>query len=176
MKRGITGILLLFCLATPIVITFTFLHYHKKQVRKEVKHRIIAGIDKVELVLLKFTEAKTKSELRWEHSKEFEYKGEMYDVVERKIEGDTIYYWCWRDHEETKLNKQLDGLLAKVLGNNPQREEKKSQLADFFKKLFHENPANQLEVSPKYKIKRFYYSEDFASIYHAPPVPPPRLS
>lgn len=176
MKRKVTGILLIFCLVAPIVATFTFLHYQKRQVKREVKWKMIAGIDKNELVLLKFTDEETQTELRWEHSKEFEYKGQMYDIVEKSIQGDTIYYWCWWDHEETKLNKQLDGLLAKVLGNNPQRQEKKSQLADFFKKLFHEKQETQTAIITTQTIKHFYYSEDFASLFHAPPVPPPRFS
>ncbi|MDZ7846951.1 MAG: hypothetical protein U5L96_09340 [Owenweeksia sp.] len=175
MKRKVLGILLLFCLVAPVVATFTFLRYQKSQVRREVKWKMIAGLDKEELVLLKFTEEESQTELRWEHSKEFEYKGQMYDIVEKSIQGDTIYYWCWWDHEETKLNKQLDGLLANVLGNNPQRQEKKSQLADFFKKLFHESKKTHLTEISNHRINCFFYSEDFTSIYHAPPVPHPAL-
>ncbi len=144
--------------------------------KREVKWKMIAGLDKEELVLLKFTAKESKTELRWEHSREFEYKGQMYDIVEKSIQGGTIFYWCWWDHEETKLNKQLDGLLANVLGNNPQRQEKKSQLADFFKKLFHENQKTHLAEIFKQRIDCFFYSEVFTSIYHAPPVPPPRFS
>lgn len=166
----------MFCLIAPVVATFTFLQYQKKQVKREVKWKMIVGIDKDELVFLKFTNEEIQTELRWEHSKEFEYNGQMYDIVEKSIQVDTIYYWCWWDHEETKLNKQLDGLLAKVLGNNPQRQEKKSQLADFFKKLFHENQKTHLAKVSKHRIDHFFYSEDFASIYHAPPFPPPRFS
>ncbi len=167
---------MIFCLVAPNVATFTFLQYQKRQVKREVKWKMIAGIDKNELVLFKFTDTEAQTELNWEHSKEFEYKGQMYDVVEKLVQGDTIYYWCWWDHEETKLNKQLNGLLAKVLGNNPQRQEKKRQLADFFKKLFHENQENQTAIITTQTINHFFYSEDFVCIYHTPPVPPPRLS
>ncbi len=137
---------------------------------------MIAGLDKNELVLFKFTDTEAQTELNWEHSKEFEYKGQMYDVVEKLIQGDTIYYWCWWDHEETKLNKQLDRLLANVLGDNPQRQEKKSQLADFFKKLFYESPKNQTVLITKQRIRHFAYTEDLPSIYILPPVPPPCFS
>ncbi len=176
MKRKVVGIVLLFCLVTPVAATLTFLQLQKKQIKREVKWKMIAGLDKEELFLLKFTEEESQTELRWEHSKEFEYKGEMYDIVEKSIEGDTIYYWCWWDHEETNLNKQLDGLLANVLGNNPLRQEKKRQLADFFKKLFYESQENQSVISTTQKLKHIFYPEDFASIYHTPPVPPPRFS
>lgn len=156
--------------------TFTFLQYQKKQIKREVKWKMIAGIDKNELVLLKFTEEEIQTELRWEHSKEFEYKDQMYDIVEKWVQSDTIYFWCWWDHEETKLNKQLDGLLANVLGNDQQRQEKKNQLADFFKKLYHENQRIDFAKISEHRIDCFFFSEDLASIYYTPPVPPPRFS
>lgn len=174
MKRKVAGISLLFCLLAPILITYFFLQFQKKQVKREVKWEMIAGLDKEELVLLKLTEAETQSELRWENSKEFEYKDEMYDIVDMKVKGDTIYYWCWWDHKETKLNNQLDGLLAKVLGNNPHRQETENQLTDFFKKLFCENHADKLAVITIHKIKHINYSVEFPTIYHSPPDPPPR--
>ncbi|WP_452230171.1 MULTISPECIES: hypothetical protein [unclassified Lacinutrix] len=176
MKGKITGILLLFCLITPVVSTFTFLHFQKRRVRREVKGKMITGINKNELVLLKFTEAETQTEIRWEHSKEFEFKGQMYDIVEKHVEGDNTYYWCWWDHEETKLNKQLDRLLTNVLGNIQKRQEKKNQLTDFFKKLFHENQENHLAITSKQEKKHFSYTEGFSTFYHAPPIPPPRFS
>ncbi len=45
-----------------------------------VKTRILAGVGKNQMVRLSFTALATKTQLRWEHSKEFEYKGEMYDI------------------------------------------------------------------------------------------------
>ena len=177
MKRKVVSLLLLFCLVTPVAATFTFLQYQKMQVKHEVKWKMIAGIDKNELVLLKFTNEEIQTELRWEHSKEFEYKGQMYDIVETSIQEDTFYYWCWLDEEETKLNKQLKELVSNVLGNKPQRQDKKNQLAEFFKKLFHENQKPQTSTTIiKTSIKHFLYSEYFTSIYHKPPLPPPRYS
>ena len=177
MKRKVVSLLLLFCLVAPVVATFTFLQYQKMQVKREVKWKMITGIDKNELVLLKFTNEETQTELRWEHSKEFEYKGQMYDIVETSIQEGTIYYWCWLDDEETKLNKQLEELVYNVLGNKPQRQEKKNQLAEFFKKLFHENQKPQTATTIiKPRIKYFFCSEYFTSIYHKPPLPPPRYS
>lgn len=174
MKRKVAGISLLICLLSPIATTYLFFQFQKQQVKKEVKWQMIAGIDKDELVLLKFSKAQSLSELKWEHSKEFEYNGEMYDVVKKKIIGDSISYWCWWDHKETKLNKQLDTLLAKALDNNPQRNEKQNQLVYFFKNLFYENHTYELQIAPKLDIRQFYYSEIFTSRYYSPTAPPPR--
>ena len=101
MKGKLTGIFLLLCLVVPIATTFTFLHFHKKQIRREVKRKIIAGIDKNELILLRLSEIESQTKLNWKHSKEFEFNQQMYDIVETEVKGDTIYYWCMRDTKET---------------------------------------------------------------------------
>ncbi len=120
----------------PLAGTYTWLHYEKRQVRKEIKKRLIAGIDRSELVLLKLSRQKAEAALEWEHEREFEYRGHMYDVVETRIQNDTFLYWCWPDNAETQLNKKLDRLLTGTLEHDPQRRAAERQLVQFFKSLF----------------------------------------
>lgn len=103
--KKLTGIFLLAIMLVPFTGTYFWLQYQKKIIRKEVKTKIINKIDRKELVMFIFTKEETETKLRWEHSKEFEYLGQMYDIVESNTNGDTITYWCWHDHKETKLNK-----------------------------------------------------------------------
>lgn len=106
---------LLFCiLFDPVVGTYPWLHYKKTAVKQEVQKQIDDGIDQSKLVLLKFTREEIHSEVRWEHAREFEYKHKMYDVVKTESDGKTFYYWCWYDHEETMLNRQIDALAAQA--------------------------------------------------------------
>ena len=58
---------------------------------------MIAGIDKSELVLFKFSKEETTTKLNWKHAKEFEFNQQMYDVVEKQVSKDSIHYWCWWD-------------------------------------------------------------------------------
>lgn len=155
---------------------YFWLQNEKSQVRKEVKSQLTRSIDKKFLVHLKFTKQFAKTELNWEHSKEFGYKGEMYDVIETLIVGDTINYWCWWDNEETNLNKKLNNLVAQALGNNHQNKENEKQLTNFFKTLFHENtPAinifsvflNKTKIPPSCSFYRSRCS--------SPSVPPPQI-
>jgi hypothetical protein len=160
-------------LIAPLATTLLFLQFQKKQVKKELKRKIIAGIDKSELVLLKFTEEESLNQIKWEHSKEFEYKGEMYDVVEKEVHGDVIYYWCWWDHEETKLNKQLITLVDHFLGNNPTKQEKQGKLLDYFKKLYFESDEPSNSFLAINDIPLMVYSIEFPLIHQSPPTPPP---
>jgi hypothetical protein len=130
------GIFLLLCLIVPFTGTVSWLNYQKKKVRNQIKHEIITGIDKSELVQLTFTIEETTSQLKWKHSKEFEFNHQMYDIVEADTTENTIIYWCWWDHQETKLNKQLTKLLAQFLGNDTQNKETKIRFANFYQTLY----------------------------------------
>lgn len=144
--------------------------------RKEVRSQMIAGIDKKELAQLKFSKATAKKELIWEHSKEFEYRGNMYDVIETEFNGDSIIYWCWWDNEETILNRQLSNLVLKALGSNPQNKENEKQLTEFFKTLFHNDILSIDVVSfPFDKDKRFSWVFTYISCFNVPSVPPPEI-
>ena len=176
MKRKITAVFLLACLLMPALATFGYLQHQKYQVRKEVKHRLMAGIDKSELVLLKFTERQASRELEWEHSREFEYRGEMYDVVERAVKGDTLYFWCWWDHKETALNKKLSTLVQNVTRHKPERQEQRQFTLHFYSKWFFQSYQVPQPVYFLSALKYRDYHEPLTRIYLALPEPVPRLS
>lgn len=166
----------MFCLLGPGLVCYYWFQFQRKQIRREVKHQIIAGIDRSELVLLKFTNQQAE-QLNWKHSKEFEFEHHMYDIVEKTQQGDTAYYWCWPDHEETKLNKKLHKLLAHALRGNQRRRRDQELFASYFKSIFHSN-----STPPK-----FHLFNDFASysnmeanmhsrLASPPPSPPPEFS
>lgn len=168
---------MLLCLIIPFTTVYFLFQYQKKQVKREIKHRMIEGISKSELVLLKFTLAQTQSSLSWEHSKEFEYIGQMYDVVEKKFKGDTIYYWCWADNKETKLNKQLDKLLQYALGCNTNNKENQKRLSNFYKSLFFEKFSITTKFYPPINNKqKSICFINYISISNQPTDPPPKIS
>ncbi len=136
---------------------------------------MIAGLNESDLVILKFKKSSIKSVLKWKHSKEFEFKGEMYDIVKSTVKGDTVRYMCWWDNKETKLNKQLAHLMDDIIGSNRQNKENQKRLVSFYQKLFHENTLNIFGIHP-INTTNLYCS--FNNIIYslsatAPPVPPP---
>ncbi|HAQ38574.1 MAG TPA: hypothetical protein DCQ58_08705 [Saprospirales bacterium] len=147
------------------------LYYQKKQVKRAVKWKMIADIDKDELVLLKLSKNEQLTQLHWEHAREFSYKGEMYDIVYSKKTTDSSYYWCWWDHEETKLNKQLKNLVRQVFSHNPLKKDRENKLLNFYKNLYFppqliiSSLANEfLNTSNNYTI----------TLYSVCPNPPPK--
>lgn len=134
---------------------------------------MIEGIDKEELVLLKFTSEQQALHLDWKHSKEFEYAGEMYDIVEQFTKNDTTYFYCWWDKEETALNRQLDNLIAGMSQSDPQQNDPQNQLSRFFKSLYWSEPATQgLSVLTE-KIHHIFTYDFALKEFNSPPLIPP---
>jgi len=136
MKR-LLAIFLLLSLIAPLGGAYLGFRVEKTRIKKAVKKQIIAGVSKDELVEFKFLLSDTITKLHWEHTWEFEFKGKMYDIVQRYNTNDSVTYWCWCDNVETQLNKQYNTLVAKALGNNPQKRDGKKQLIDYLKTLYY---------------------------------------
>lgn len=150
----------------------------QKQVKREVKWKMIEGVDRSELVLFKFTEEDKKLQLNWKHSKEFEYKGEMYDIAESEFHGDTTYYWCWWDYEETALNKQLDQLFSFALGNSPTHKQNQEKIIQIFKSLYFIEEDSVISVCCLESSNSLFdaYRLNYSSHFISPNSPPPKLS
>src|SRR5690554_5973372 len=100
-------LLFILALTLPFIGVYGWLKFEKAAVRKSVKHRLMEGIPKDELIQFTFALEDTAKVLNWIHSKEFEYQGEMYDIVTRYYSKDSVKYDLWWDHEETELNKNM---------------------------------------------------------------------
>lgn len=175
--KNLTNILLLACLTLPFIGSVSWLNYQKKKVKHRIKHEIIAGIDKNELVSLTFTLEEVKIKVNWKHAKEFRYNDNMYDVVEADTCDNIVTYWCWWDSEETKLNKQLKKLLAHFLRTNTQNKETKTQLANFYDSLYYSYcKVWKASINKHQKIQFTLYSNNYESLNIAPSNPPPIYS
>lgn len=154
---------------------FGYLTLEKKQVQKSVKHQIMEGIDKEELIYMAFSKNDIKTKLNWKHSKEFELNGEMYDIVERRETSDSAFYWVWWDKEETELNRRVRRLAAEIFGQNPDHQEKNQLVQQFYKSLFFENQW----VSDNYQFNNssdneFFYLMKRTQTHKVVLSPPPK--
>jgi hypothetical protein len=175
-SRKFAGISLLICLVVPVLALYVWTQHQKHEVRRAVKWRMAANLDKDEMVLLKFTDEDADSQLRWKHSKEFEFQGFMYDIVQQELHGDTTYYYCWLDKEETELNQRLDELAALAFSKDPKNKENREKLSSFFKSLFHKDSDVITAIHEDTAIMNSKYEESYF-LYRKPPrVPPPRCS
>lgn len=169
---------LLFCiLFDPVIGAYTWLQYKKAVIKQEVKSQINDGIDQSKLVLLEFTQDEIQTELRWEHSREFEYNHKMYDVVRTEADSDTVYYWCWYDHEETMLNRKLDELTDQAAKNNPKSREEQALLVSNQETLYCMFSFNwNFSLCELLNKPSGLFSHLCPQIYSQPPTPPPQFT
>lgn len=174
--RTLGSIFLLFCLVFPFAGTYTWLEAKKHKTRKEVQKMMKKGMDKEELLLLKFSIEEAESLLNWRHSKEFEFGGEMYDIVEKQIVGDSVYYQVWHDCKETRLHKKTKKLITGWVGQDSQKKEQSQKLAQWIGVLYCHTLAWQL---PSFCVVNdpalFAYNALCFSISSPPSSPPPEF-
>ncbi len=174
--KKLIGILLFVSLLSPFAVTFIWMKYQKKLIKEEVEIKIKAGIDKKEIVLLKFSKRDSEIKLNWEQDHEFEYNHQMYDIVETRVNGDTIYYLCWCDHEETEINEQVRKFVARSMCNRTLDYEFQKRLVNFFKTPYLSDIFKWSPLLGSGRSICFFYGLRYTSAYSPPPVPPPRIS
>ena len=172
--RKKASILLLICLNVPILAGMLVLSIQKLMIRQGVRERMITGMDRDELVVFEFTQAEAE-DLEWEHEREFEFAGTMYDVIYRETMDNRMRLWCWPDEAETVLNRNLERLASKILNEDERRKENKTRLLILIKSLFQPDmPAIEKPVfisGQTYPVLIDLLKDGLSG---GPPSPPPR--
>lgn len=169
----------MFILFAPVVTVYLYLQFEKSAIQREIKWKLIAGMDQEELILLKFSKKEAETKLRWEHSKEFEYNDQMYDIVSSEIKGDSIFYRCWLDYEETDLNKKLKKMVAIAFDQDEDHRETQEGFYTYLWSFFCTAPFDwQATASQNAQLvfQDSMHPNIFNSIRLTPPTPPPKYS
>lgn len=143
-------------------------------IKKEVKRKLVAGLGKDELYLIKVSDQEKITLLKWKHEREFEFKGQMYDIVETEIKNDTTYYWCIWDSEETALYKKRKALVADLMATNPLKKENQKKLLTFFKSIYFFESFKNKKTDFNESTVKFYFKKNlYSSVRIRPPTHPP---
>lgn len=173
MHRRNVGILLLLTSILPFVGIIGVYKYQQLSIRHKAKQHILSVTDRSDLVFFRFQKNDVEK-LEWERSDEFEFEGNMYDVVETYQKGDSIYYWCWPDKQETALNRQLDRLLADLFEQDETRKNTSHTFLLLIKTPFINWAESTYIATKSTTIFRIADRQSLPSIFSAPPVPPPQ--
>lgn len=132
-------------------------------------------MDASELVVLAFAKQDAQRLLEWEHEREFEYRGQMYDLAKTETRGDSIFYTCYWDRAETELNHKLDRCIADWLQQSPQQQERSERLAFFFRSLYHAPTLSYITSSIPFHRPVFHYLTSTSRLGNPPLSPPPKF-
>lgn len=150
----------------------------KRQVRKTAKAKMIDGLSEHELILLKFSKSEAKHVLSWQHSEEFVFNNQFYDIVKTAETEDSISYLCWLDKAETELNYKLDRYTNYAFMNHGERSDKTIYFGQLIKLHFLPNLQPSLTACFLYALKSCH-GEPAASIHQgffSHSSPPPRFA
>ena len=171
--------ILILTLSFPIILNWAYFKLSLQKVRYDVEERRSSGFEVKEIKQLKFSKKEITTKLRWEHSREFEYLGEMYDIITQDDCNDSITYICYWDIEETKLKKQMNKIYYNDDDNQPDQHKKGAKLLEYFKQLYIYELVTIFENRNYYPIylRNIINKKKsiFSKFYNVVPSPPPEL-
>lgn len=111
----------------------------------------------------------------WIHSKEFRYKGEMYDILDQSTVNGRVLLHCIHDVKESGLFAELDRMVNFQLSANSHQHHHQNQLLKWFHNLYlltlrdlrFQKPDNLDSTFPVY----LFFTLEF---HFTPPTPPPK--
>lgn len=170
MSLKIHALALLLALMAPMSLAVLWLNWDIALMQNKVEDRIEKEENPRELVTLTFTKSEIQTLLDWEHEREFEYQGQMYDVVEIHEKGNQITYVVWPDHEETKLKK----LLGELLDWDMEENEEPESISQHFQ-LFSGKSSIEIQILKPVTRKEHIptIQKSYFSLALCPPSPPP---
>jgi hypothetical protein len=121
-------------------------HVQLSAVKSEMKAFLLNQEGHKDVIELSFTTEASK-QLEWENETEFGYKGEMYDVIEKKTEGNKILLRCIADTKETALLQEYQ--------KNTRQNSSNSFIAQLMTAQFI-LPVDHSLQQPERIIKRFF--------------------
>ncbi len=157
------------------IAVFKSLEY---RIKKEVKGIIKSGLSDEELTLLKFHKSITDKSVpgfEWKEDKEFRYRNEMYDIVRQEAVGDSIYYYCFHDTEESELFADFDKKIRDYLagGNNDTKDLK--TLLNSINKYYNSSLDHfDLTIYTGSRYLAAYVDKQLPTGFHHINIPPPR--
>lgn len=109
--KTVMALILAAALLLPAISVWLVVKSELRAAKRSVKEKMIAGLDRSELIQFDFSEPELQL-LDWQHDSEFVLNGLWYDVVESEQTEKGWRYLCFPDKQETRLNKELAGLFS----------------------------------------------------------------
>lgn len=143
-------------------------------IHKEVKHELMRQKPDDECTILRIPKKEQNLQNAFVaiHSREFRYKGMMYDVISQRDSADITIFKCIRDEDEENVFRVLADIIK--LNHAPGRSDKASNFPMLFNFYFIEVAEIALPMLQWYKLDYHnYYNYQLLNNYFPPNTPPP---
>jgi hypothetical protein len=149
------------------------LKFQKRLIRNSVKELIYSGLSNSQLSRI-VVNTSDSDYLLWHHHDEFEFQGNMYDLISIESSKDSIVYLCFLDEKESAINIYIDQQAKSIWSHSPFANDFETKLVDFIQKVFPpENimdfPIGDLDTQDLWLNYNFCVSEGIYVIFSPPP-------
>jgi hypothetical protein len=163
-------------MSIPFTGTMMYLQ-HEKGIAKHVMSEYLQAYAKKDVVDIIIHKDQIHTILAWEHEREFEFAGEMYDVISSQIMGDSIIYQCLHDAKETSINKRILSFIKSYLKDESGSDVSLIVYSDIFKVLHH--PITSfIGEHILIEMRSVFIGYDLSTkpqYFNQPSIPPPRM-
>jgi len=177
LRKSISLIMLLLIVFHGVFQLFIFKIFQAKY-REEVLEIIKDGVLEDKLTFFAFSKDDLKNGTtlaQWMEEDEFRFNDEMYDVVKEEIHGDSVYFYCIHDENESRLYAVLDKYFQQLLEEDPDKVRDlntlNSSLSRFYSKPIDIENNSALVSNTDYSAELI---PDLLDGEHFLVIPPPR--
>lgn len=110
-----------------------------KSIRRKFKWETLFSLKNEQLTLVKVAkslEEKPNTFFKRIHGKEFQFMGEMYDIVRKTAHTDTTYYYCFHDSDESEIVRSINQWMHDNFGDSSNSKDKTKAMKDAFKQPY----------------------------------------
>jgi len=115
-------------------------------------------------------------EFKWHDDHEFQYRGEMYDIIRKEVHDDEMWYYCHHDRAETELLNKLSAYVSNYLQQDPKERQNKLLLKILWDKTFFPSHANILSGPVVKSPFASFQQRTTSGIFWNIDPPPPKIT
>ena len=175
--RRIMPVIFLIVFFMPVSSTYFLFKIRQTGIRQSVEKTMDEGGEehRIEVLKIPFSVEKQGDFERTEEN-EFRYKGKMYDVVRLEKHGNSTWYWCMWDEDETALEDKLSVAEGRAAGAFAYNENTEEMISFFLNSLYIHNSEYVFYFPVKYLIAT-RPSKRYIRVNRSltPPTPPPQV-
>jgi hypothetical protein len=121
--KKIFAILLLASFSVQLTGYHLYFHFMQQDIKSTVKKKIRSNIETkiTEQFVFSLSETNAGKLPQWEGDDEFRLNGEMYDVVDKKVENGEMIITCISDKKETELINNYKDVAGKDFGGSSKK-------------------------------------------------------
>jgi hypothetical protein len=172
MKQLLIAIFLCVSIAGPMSLGMAAFELRFWELKENFSERYVQSQNQERIQTLVFSKSEISQVLKWEHDREFEYQGQMYDVLEIHDKGEQVEYLVWHDEEESEL-KEKEREYEDFDPKDQERAQSKSSfhLTFFFQEIL---LTSFLKPSPE-RLESVQIETFWKNLNTLPITPPPIL-